>query len=161
MRRQMIYHCIHQNFKHRSVMVCISSAGEHMMPFVVCSQVNDIVERRLETEGFRMCLDWILKRRSKPYMNSQLFIEDISTILLPDIDELRLNEEFGNKETVLLMDNCSIHVWPGTLQLLADDQAKVISFSLTMINIFQNLDLSLFGNFKKKMNSGKASIGEW
>jgi hypothetical protein len=85
-------------------------------------------------------------------MNSQLFAECISTVLLPDIDELRSNEEFAAKETVLLMDNCSIHVQTETLQTLVDDRVKAITFPLHTAHIFQCLDLSLFGNFKKKMN---------
>jgi hypothetical protein len=152
MRGQTIFHGIHRNLKHVSVVACISAAGEHMTPFFVCSQVNDAVERRLKTAGFRMGVDLILKRRSKPYMNSQLFTEYISTVLLPYIDELRQNEEFANKAAVLLMDNCSIHVRSETLQMLADHQVKVITFPPHTSHIFQSLDLSLFGNFKRKMN---------
>jgi hypothetical protein len=63
------------------------------------------IERELKIEAFRMGVDLILKSRHKPYMNSQLFAEHISTILLPYIDELRSNEELAGKEIVLLMDN--------------------------------------------------------
>jgi hypothetical protein len=41
------------------------------------------VERKLKIEGFRMGVDLILKSRHKIYMNSQLFAEYISTVLLP------------------------------------------------------------------------------
>jgi hypothetical protein len=69
---------------------------------------------------------------------------------LPYIDELRSNEEFADKEAILLMDNCSIHVQAETLQTLADHRVKVITFPPHTTHMFQCLDLSLFGNFKKK-----------
>jgi hypothetical protein len=81
-------------------------------------------------------------------MNSQLFAEYISMVLLPYIDELRSNGEFANKEVVLLIDNCSIHVQAETLQTLAGHRVKVITFPSHTTHIFQCLDLSLFGHFK-------------
>jgi hypothetical protein len=76
-----------------------------MTPFFVCSQINDAVERRLKTEGFRMGVDLILRRRNKPYMNSTLFGEYISKVFIPYVDELRTNKKFADREAVLLMDN--------------------------------------------------------
>jgi hypothetical protein len=109
MRGQTIYHAVHRNLKHISVVACISPAGEHLAPFLVCSQGNAAVERKLKIEGFIMGIDLILKSRHKPYMNSQRFAGYISTVLLPYIDELQSNKEFADKEAVLLMDNYSIH----------------------------------------------------
>jgi hypothetical protein len=139
MRGQTNFHGIHRNLKHVSVVAYISAAGKHMTPFFVCSQVHDTVERNFKTQGFRMGVDSILKRRNKPYMNSQLFREYISTVLLPYINELRLNEEFADKEAVLLMDNCSVHVQPETLLLLADHRVKVVTFPPHTSHIFRAL----------------------
>jgi hypothetical protein len=152
MRGQTIYHPAHRNLKHISVAACISAAGEHMTLFLVCSQGNAAMERKLTIKGFRMGVDLILKSRHKPYMNSQLFAEYLSTVLLPYIDERRPDEEFADQEAVLLMDNCSILIRAETLQTLADHRVKVITFPLHTIHIFQCLDLSLLGNFKKKKN---------
>jgi hypothetical protein len=85
-------------------------------------------------------------------MNSQLFTEYISIVLLPYIDELRSNAEFAENEAVPLMDNWSIRAHSDTLQMLAEHQVKVITFPLHTGHIFQSLDVSLFGNYKKKMN---------
>jgi hypothetical protein len=65
---------------------------------------------------------------------------------------LRSKEEFADKEAVLLVDNCSVHVQPETLQMIADHQVKVITLPLYTTQIFQSFDLSLFENFKNKMN---------
>jgi hypothetical protein len=83
-------------------------------------QVNPTVERRLKSEGFRQDVEFILKHRNKPYMSSQLFAEYILIVLLPCVDELRSNEEFAQKEVVLLMDKCAVDVQGNTLQILAD-----------------------------------------
>jgi hypothetical protein len=80
------------------------------------------------------------------------FAEYISTVLLPYINELRSNEEFADKEALLLMDNCSIHVQAKTLPTLAGHRVKVITFLPHTTHIFQCLDLSLFGNFEQKKN---------
>jgi hypothetical protein len=90
------------------VVACISAAGEHMTPFMVCSQFKDVVERLLKLQGFRMGVDLILRKREKPYLNSELFHEYISNLLVPYIDEPRTKEEFAEKEAILLMENCSI-----------------------------------------------------
>jgi hypothetical protein len=50
------------------------------------------------------------------------------------------------------MDNCSIRVHVEALQTLADHRVKVTTFPPQTIHIFQCLDLSLFGSFKKKTN---------
>jgi hypothetical protein len=61
MKGQTIFHDVHRNLKHVSVVACISAAGEHMTPFFVSSQVSPTVERRLKSEGFRLGIDFILK----------------------------------------------------------------------------------------------------
>jgi hypothetical protein len=123
-----------------------------MTPFFVSSQINGAVETTLKREGFRMGADLILRQQNKLSMNSTLFFEYIAKVLLPYVGELRTNEEFADKGSVLLMDNCSIHVRPDTFQWRVDHGVKVITFSPQTSHIFQSLDVSLFGNFKRKMN---------
>jgi hypothetical protein len=85
-------------------------------------------------------------------MSSQLYAEYISTVLLPYVDELLSNEEFADKEAVLLMENCFVHVQGDTRQMLADHRVKVLTLPPHTTYIFQSLDFSLFGKFKKRMN---------
>jgi hypothetical protein len=135
MRGEMIYQGIHRNLKQISIVVCISTSEEHMTLFFVGSQVNDPVGRKLKTEGFRIGLGLILKRRNKSDMNFEHFTEYLSTFLLRYIYELWSNEEFADKEAVLLMDNCFIYTRSKTLQMFADHQMKVITFHIGMIHI--------------------------
>jgi hypothetical protein len=98
-------------------------------------------------------------------MNAQLFAEYISIVFIPYVEELRSLEEFAGREVVLLMDNCSVHTKPETLQVLAEHRVKMIAFPPHAMHIFQALDFSLFGILKKKMNcqlpsqNGETAVG--
>jgi hypothetical protein len=152
MKGEVIYHSLHRKLKHISVMVCIPAAAERMMPFFVSSQAHEAVHRQLQVDGFRLGTDLTFKHRDKPHMNAQLFAEYISIVFIPYVEELRSLEEFAGREVVLLMDNCSVHRKLETLQVLAEHRVKVIPFPPQAMRMFQALDLSLFGIFKKKMN---------
>jgi hypothetical protein len=106
MKGKVICHRLHRKLKHISVVVRISAAGEHIMPFFVLSQETEVVQRRVQVDGFRLGVDLILKHREKPYMNAQLFAECISRLFIPYIEELCSLEKFAGTEAVLLMENC-------------------------------------------------------
>jgi hypothetical protein len=74
-------------------------------------------------------------------------------VFIPYIEEPCSLKEFVGREAVLLMDNCAIHTKSETLQVLAEHQVKVITFPRHAAHIFQALDFSLFGVFKKIRNS--------
>jgi hypothetical protein len=61
MKAQTIFHGVHRNLKHISIVTCISAAGEHMTLFSVSSQVKPMAEGRLRSEGVRRDVDLILK----------------------------------------------------------------------------------------------------
>jgi hypothetical protein len=82
-----------------------------------------------------------------------LFHECESTVLVPYIEDLRTNEEFAGKETVLRMNNFSSHVQSDTLSVLAGHQVKAVTFPSYTSQIFQRLDRTLFGNCRKEMLS--------
>jgi hypothetical protein len=86
MREHIIFHGIHG--KHISVVVCISAAGDRLTPFFLSSQTNSTVEPTLRINGFRMGIDLILRQKSKPDMNSELFNESVSAVPLPHITAL-------------------------------------------------------------------------
>jgi hypothetical protein len=67
---QTMFHSVHRNLKHISIVGCISTAGEYMTPFMVCSRLNGTVERLLKLRGFRLGVEVILRKRNKPYMDS-------------------------------------------------------------------------------------------
>jgi hypothetical protein len=145
-----IHHGQSRNLKHLSVVACVSAAGEHMTPYIVTSQDSEPVRTALKKSGIRMGVDLILKYRKKPYMSSELFLDYVKTVLVPYIEELRENEEFAGKEAILMMDNCSCHTNDDVIQFLTQHGVKVITFAPHTTQIFQMLDLSLFGIFKRR-----------
>lgn len=152
MRGHKVHHGIHRNLKHISVVVCITAAGESLTPFFVSSQFTAPVEMKLKQKGMRLGLDMIIRKRDRPYMNADLFLEYITKVFIPYIVELRSNEEFAGRPAILLMDNCSLHMGEDVIRVLSEHQVKVITFPPHTTNIFQMLDLSLFGVLKRKMH---------
>jgi hypothetical protein len=151
MTDQTIHHNVHRNLKHISVICCVSAAGQFLTPFVVSSQANDKVTETLKIEGFRTGLHMVLEHRQKEYVTAALFQQYVTSVLIPLIERLRTNPEFTRKSAILLMDNCSIHARPEVLATLRDHNVKVITFQPHTTQIFQTLDLCLFGIFKRKI----------
>jgi hypothetical protein len=85
MREEKIFHGTHPGLKQISVVTRISADGGHIIPFLVSSQATDAAVRKLKTEGFRIGVGMILKKRDKPYTNAVLCHEYISTVLLSQI----------------------------------------------------------------------------
>jgi hypothetical protein len=148
---QMIHHGVRPNLKHISVICRVSAAGESLTPFVVSSQVNGKVTETLKIEGFRMGVDMVLEHKQKAYVTATLFQQYVTSVLIPFIERLRTNPEFTGKSAILLVDNCSIWTGSDVLATFRDHNVKVITFPPHTIQIFQSLDLCLFGIFKRKM----------
>jgi hypothetical protein len=151
MTNQTIYHGVHRNIKHISVICCALTAGKSLTPCVVSSRVNDKVIETLKIEGFRMGVDMVLKHKQKAYVTATLFQQYGTSVLIPFIDRLRTNPEFTGKSVILLMDNCFIHTRTEVLVTLRDQNVKRITFPPHTTRIFQTLDLCPFGVFKRKM----------
>jgi hypothetical protein len=149
-REQTIHHKINRRLKHLSIIACVSAAGESLMPYVVTSQDSLPVREALKKHGMRLGTDLVLKHRAKPYINAEVFEEYIRMVFLPNLNELRSLEEFANEEAVLLMDNCPSHVGELILGILRDARVRVISWPPHTTQIFQELDVSLFGVLKRK-----------
>jgi hypothetical protein len=118
---------------------------------MVSSQVNDKVIKQLKIDGFRMGMDMIPEHRQKLYVTARLFQQYFIIVLIPVIEVFRTNQEFRGKLAILLMDSFSIHTKPEILTTLREHNVKIITFPPHRTQIFQALDLCLFGMFKRKM----------
>jgi hypothetical protein len=65
-------------------------------------------------------------------------------------------EQFDGCEAVLLMDNCSSHISDEIVAVLTEARVRIITFATHTTQIFQVLDLVLFGALKRHANSLKA-----
>jgi hypothetical protein len=85
-------------------------------------------------------------------MNSETFNEYVSAVLLLYIHARRSKQEFAAKDAVLFMDNCPVHGRADTPQNVANQRVRMAALPPHTIHMFQSFDLSLSGNFKKRMN---------
>jgi hypothetical protein len=118
--------------------------------------MSDNILKRLMSRDVRMGVDFLLRQRSKPYLRSKLFLEYIKTIFLPYLNELRDLEQFEGCEAVLLMDNYSPHISDEVVAVLSEARVRIITFAPHTTQIFQVLDLVLFGALKKRPNGLRA-----
>jgi hypothetical protein len=102
------------------------------------------------TRGVRLGVAFVLKHRSKPYVSTELFLDDINSIFIPYLNELQQSEEFARCEAVLLMGNCSSHMGDAVIAVLIREHVTIITFTPHTAHIFQVLDLVLFGTLKKR-----------
>jgi hypothetical protein len=148
---QTMHHRASRNVKHISIITCISAAGEFLTPYIMTSQDSQSLRRRLMSRGVRLGVDFVLRQRSKPYVNAILFLEyiNINSIFIYYLNQLRGFEQFDACEAVLLMDNCSTHMCDDVIAVLTNAHVRVITFAPHTDHVFQMLDVLLFGALKK------------
>jgi hypothetical protein len=131
------------------VIVCVSAAGASRLPYIVTSQNFPVVQEHLKKHGLCLGRDMILKFNQRPYINAEIFLDSIRTIFLPYIDMLRGLAVFAQEPAVLLMDNCWVHVSDDVIRIFTEASVGVITFAPHTTQIFQVLDLTLFGALKR------------
>jgi hypothetical protein len=62
-----------RDLKHISMVRCVLASGESLTPFLVSSEVHEMVIESLKAERFGMGVELILEHARKPYMNARLF----------------------------------------------------------------------------------------
>jgi hypothetical protein len=84
-------------------------------------------------------------------MTAALFQQYVTAVLIQFINRVCTNEQLAGKPAILLMNNCSICARPGVLKMPREHDVKVITFSPHMTQLFQALDLSIFGILKRNL----------
>jgi hypothetical protein len=151
MRGQTIHHEISRTVKHISVIACISAAGESLTLYIITSQARTSVSERLQTEGVRFSTDFVLRSNPSPSINAEIFLDYIRTVFLSNFAELRTLDGFTEETGVLLMNNCPSHVTDDIIGLLTEARVRVITFAPHTTQIFQILDVTLFGALKRRL----------
>jgi hypothetical protein len=90
-----------------------------------------------------------LKFDQKPYLNAGIFLAYIRTILLPYIDIFYGRAVLTQEIAVLLMVHCSDDVSDDVIRILTEARVRVITFEPHTTQVFQVLDLTLFGVLKR------------
>jgi hypothetical protein len=113
-------------------------------------QTSPAVQEQLRQQGVRFRRDLILKSNWRPYVNAEIFLEDVTTVFLPYLVCVRGLGAFAAEEAVALMDDMSGHVTDDVIPLLTEARVCVITFAPDTTHIFQVLDLTLFGVLKRR-----------
>jgi hypothetical protein len=135
--------------KHISLIACVSAARESFISYMIMLQDSASVREQLMIHDIHFRTDLVLKSNRKPYINTEIFLDYIQTVFLPDLAELRMLDAFTTEISVLLMDNCSSYVTSDVIGLLTQARVRVITFASHATQIFQVLDLTLFGILKR------------
>jgi hypothetical protein len=114
----------------------------------------------LWAQGLRQGEDAMVRVKQPAYIDENIFFEYISQVLVPCVSNLREKPEFSNETAVLLMDLTSPYVSERVLQLLCPNNIMAVVFHAHTTNIFQILDLVLFGVLKKIKQTATGEFDE-
>jgi hypothetical protein len=105
--------------------------------------------RARQKQGIQFGGDFTLRINQTLYLEAGIFLDDMRTILLSYIDSLRGRAVLAQEIAVLLMDNCSAHVIDDVIRVLTEARVRVIAFASHATQVFQVLDLTIFGVLKR------------
>jgi hypothetical protein len=111
------------------------------------------VQEQLRKQRVRSGSDFILTSDRKPYVNAEIFLDYIKTVFFRYLVGLRGLAEFWPERVVLVTDKCSAHVTDDVIRLLTEARVRVITFTGHTTQIFQVLDLKLFGVLERRPKS--------
>jgi hypothetical protein len=75
MDERTTHHRVSRNVKYISIVTCISAREESLTPYVVILQDSEPLRKKLMHHDIRLGVDFVLRQRLKPYMNSTLFLK--------------------------------------------------------------------------------------
>jgi hypothetical protein len=131
------------------VLAGVAASGETLGHVFVASRA---VPGNVYHGGHRPENDFITECNNKPSIDSPLFKCFIRHGLIPHVTSMRMIPCCSRAEAFLMMDNCSSHVTGEIFRLIVENYAKIVIFARHTTNVFQALDLSFFGVFKRKEN---------
>jgi hypothetical protein len=103
----------------------------------------------LKRHGIEFGRYLIIKGSQKAYVNSKTFAKEVKSVFIPDVTKVRREREIEPKEVVLLMDHCAGRMTKEVIDMLTAAKGRVVTFTQHTTHIFQFIDLTLFGSFKR------------
>jgi hypothetical protein len=88
--------------------------------------------------------------RDSPYVTRDVFFEYLRDVLVPTVESNRQLSGCQAKPAILFCDNCSSHCRDEVLQELARHGIFMITYPPHSSQIFQVLDVLLFGRLKSR-----------
>lgn len=145
-----ITYSVSRKVSHMTILTCVSAAGDALTPLLITKHT---IKDSLWETGLRQDEDVMIRIRDPPYISKELFEEYINVVFIPYLNSVREKINATSSEALLMMDSCSVHCDKSILKCLGENNVIVLTFPAHTTNIFQPLDLSLFGIFKKAKNT--------
>jgi hypothetical protein len=142
-----VFHPVSRRFRHMTLLVCVSAGGDSLCPMLVLGQA---IPDDIWAKGLRPDEDVMIRRRETPYMNEELSYDYLSEVFIPYVCAVREKMERNGEQAVLLMDGMKAHCSDRALRYLGENNVAAILFPSHTTNLFQALDLSLFGALKRR-----------
>jgi hypothetical protein len=129
------------------MLIWLNAAGKAICPLIVTADEHS---REVSRNGIEENTDLKIHVGTSAYVNHEIFHDYLKDVVLPHIEQARARKA---GTAVLVMDNCCSHLQVETIQMLSEHEVKVITFRPHTSGIFQMLDLSFFGTFKRTEQS--------
>ena len=142
------HYSVSRRVSHTTMIACICAGGTRLTPMILSKQRS--IEQIFYT-GVRNGIDAIIYPKDTAYVNETSFKYYLENVLIPFISEQRKIPRLKDKKAILLMDNFGAHCTNEILNLLTTNNILAITFPPHTSNIFQMLDLTIFGAMKTRM----------
>ena len=140
-----LHYPVDRSIKHVTLLVTVSWGGDAYFPLTVTKEPD--LEKIFQL-GIRRDPDLSLHVWNSNYMDKETFCDRIINKFMPQVLNDRKYCGCDTLQAILFIDNCSSHLDPDLLEILADNLILVITYPSHTSHIFQVLNLLLFGVLK-------------
>jgi hypothetical protein len=140
-----LHYPVNRSVRHHTLMCCISAAGDGYCPLLIAP--NRGAQKIFET-GIHRDIGIMMEIREPAYATAEIFRIYIETVFFSAIAANRKLPGCRNKRAISFCDNCACQYSEDILIEFAGQGVLVLSYPPNMSNLFQVLDLPLFGRLK-------------
>jgi hypothetical protein len=140
-----LHYPVNRSVRHHTLICCIPAAGDAYCPLLIAP--NRAAQKIFET-GIRRDIDILMEIREPSYAFAEILCRYVKTVFFPAIAANRKLPGCRNKPAILFYDNCTCHCSEDILIEFARHGVLVLSYPAHTSNLFQVLDLLLFGCLK-------------
>ena len=152
-KNRRVQYSVKRNTRKITMCAAISMAGDAITPMIISDRKN--LDKEIAESGFREGQDFVYYYQNRCYITKDIFLSYISETIIPYIKSTRDLLKLNEFPAVILMDNCSAHMDESVLDILAENNIRVITFPPHTTNLFQPLDLVTFRVFKQEKRASK------
>jgi hypothetical protein len=131
-----LYYSIDRAIRHHTLLCCVSASGDAYSPLLIVPHPK---AWRIFEKGIRENIDVKLEIRQVPYVDAQLFNQDIKEIFIPTVAANWELPGCANKPAILFGDNCVSHCSGEILRELAQNEILVLAYSPPTSHFFKSL----------------------